>query len=86
MKNLQIPAEQKLQIKKICFSQICNSAQIGDRQFFLNVKSSITRFEIFAAFGFTMPACKPFECNSFTIIPKGESNGWTGGGADTRKR
>ncbi|MGN1305208.1 MAG: hypothetical protein ACI4YB_09260 [Oscillospiraceae bacterium] len=40
----------------------------------------------FATYGFTMPARKPFESNSFTLFPKGESNGWTGGGADTRKR
>ena len=59
---------------------------MGDRQFFKIEKSSITRYEIFSAYGFTMPACKPFECNSFTVFPGGESNGWTGGGADTRKR
>lgn len=59
---------------------------MGDLQFFKNEKSSITRFEIFATYGFTMPARKPFESNSFTLFPKGESNGWAGSGADTRKR
>ena len=53
---------------------------------YLSVIYSVTRFEIFAAYGFTMPARKPFESNSFTLFSKGESNGWAGSGADTRKR
>ena len=59
---------------------------MGDRQFFKNEKSSITRFEIFAAYSCKISACKPFAFNRFTVFPGGESNGWIGSGADTRKR